>query len=477
MNTWLMDQFERGDLNLAKLEDLLWKSTLYLFRHLMGRFLEMFDQQLMADRDKARYELKEKNERTIQTLVGEVTFRRRYYRDHEESRWVYLLDEKLGLEQATTIGPGLLRLAVTWATKGPSYRDARNRLTDLYGAQVVSHEAIRQALLSVADVASRDRENEIVRAEGTREVEALFIEVDGFGARLQKNQNRSRQNRRREVKLAVIHEGWEPRTNGQKKDYRLVNPSYIPIVNESKDFWEYVRGRLQATYKDIDSIPVVINGDGASWIREGADCFGNGMYQYDRFHVSKALNECLPRGSKELSLAHKALTVNDMGSLLSVVTAAWAESEDPQRREKLGELKTALQENYEYIEDYRIRLRRAGYKVPSEWRSMGAAESNVNKFKNRTAKRGRAWSIEGLQAVLTTLSELYQGDLHKHLTRKIQEAEEWILDKLNTGISRIAKKAPLTTVGEPHRAGFPATQRGTQGYAKLFRALQEVELL
>ena len=476
MNAWLLKELEQGNFDFAGLEDLLWKSSLYLFQHLMVKILEEFDRYLMETRDKARYQLKEKNPRTVQTLLGETSFQRRYYWDREEARWVYLLDEKLNLERANTIGPGLLRLAVTWATKGPSYRDARDRLTDLYGAQVLSHEAIRQALLEVSAAYERDVENEIVRKEGEKEVKALFIEVDGFGARMQKNKGVGRRNHRREVKLAVIHEGWVPRGNGKKTDYRLLNPIYIPVLSESADFWEHVRGRLHAIYKDIDSTLIVINGDGAPWIREGTSSFGKSMYQYDRFHVAKELRESFPRGSKKLLQAHRALKANKMGSLLSVVTSAWVECEDTKRKEKLEELKDHLLGNHEYIEDYRIRLKRMGYEVPDNWRGLGAAESNVDKFKNRTAKRGRAWSPEGLQAILTTLSALYQGNLHEKVSRNLQEAEEWILDRINTGLGNVSKNIHLPSIGVKE-GSFPATQHGTKGYAKLFHALQKVELI
>ncbi|WP_143288680.1 UPF0236 family transposase-like protein, partial [Calderihabitans maritimus] len=44
----------------------------------------------MATRDTKRYILKERKPRTLQTLVGEITFKRRYYWDKEEGTWVYL---------------------------------------------------------------------------------------------------------------------------------------------------------------------------------------------------------------------------------------------------------------------------------------------------------------------------------------------------------------------------------------------------
>jgi hypothetical protein len=84
-------------------------------------------------------------------------------------------------------------------------------------------------------------------------------------------------------------------------------------------------------------------------------------------------------------------------------------------------------------------LKEAGQKVNKSWRGMGAAESNVDKFKNRTAKRGRSWSIQGLQAILVMLGKLYEGKLSGPLSRHLADREEWILDKIKTGAGHIAK--------------------------------------
>lgn len=168
MMSALVEHVLEKEVTLGELENLLWKSTLKVFRQAMVEVLEECDKRLMENSDKKRFENKEKNPRSVQTLVGSVDFERRYYWDTEEHRWTYLLDEMLELEAEKTIGPGLLQLAVTWATKGPSYRDARDRLTDLFGAQVPSHEAIRQALLEVGASCERDQQNLIVTGEGER---------------------------------------------------------------------------------------------------------------------------------------------------------------------------------------------------------------------------------------------------------------------------------------------------------------------
>lgn len=473
MISTFLERVMEEELSFGQLEKLLWKSTLSLFQHVMVEVLEQFDQILMENRDKSRFENKEKNPRSVQTMVGSVDFERRYYWDTEEHRWVYLLDEALELEPEKTIGPGLLQLAVTWATKGPSYRDARDRLIDLYGAQVLSHEAIRQALLEVAASCERVQQNRIARDVGKREVEALFIEVDGFGARFQKNKKHGRRNQRHEVKMAVIHEGWEPRHKGKNPDYRLVSPTFVSNLDVAEDFWEQIRGTVHAKYRNVDSIPIIVNGDGAEWIRNGA-VFAKGMYQYDRFHVARDIRSALRLDKNALRKAQKALRKNDMGGLLCVVTEAWVDCTDEGKKEELNELKDLILKNHEYIVDYRKRLRDGGFDAPAEWRGLGAAESNVNKFKNRTAKRGRSWSPEGLGAILTTLTHLFEGTLQENISRILPDAEEWLLDKVTDGAGHIVTRAQSSLTGAK-RGSLPATRHGTRGFSKLFNRLHLVD--
>ncbi|WP_192868103.1 UPF0236 family transposase-like protein, partial [Calderihabitans maritimus] len=90
MKTWLIKELNEGNLDFRKLEWMLFNLLIGVFRHLMAEILEAIDLFLMATRDTKRYILKERNPRTLQTLVGEMTFKRRYYWDKEEGTWVYL---------------------------------------------------------------------------------------------------------------------------------------------------------------------------------------------------------------------------------------------------------------------------------------------------------------------------------------------------------------------------------------------------
>lgn len=475
MNAWIMEQLEQGTIDFAKLERLAMNGLMALFQQILADLLEGIDEILAATRDTKRYVLKERKVRTLQTLVGQVQLGRRYYWDREKQEWVYLLDERLGLEAYDQVSPGMVSLAVIWATKGPSYRDAQERLKDLYGSQVLSHEGIRRILCEVGEAKRQERENEATRSEGKRRVKALFIEVDGFYAYLQSRGKSRRRRTLHENKIAVVHEGWQARQgSGATGDYRLVNPMYVPVGSETGSFWETVRGAVAGRYDGIDEIPVIINGDGAEWIAAGAEHFRYGLYQYDRFHVVQELKDALRTHAGRYKQAREALERNDAQGVLNTLTTALREANDPADYEKIKELCRRFGTNPEVLRDYRVRLIEMGFDVDPGWRGMGAAESNVDKFKNRTGKHGRSWSIKGMTAMLVCMAELFEGTLAEEVSRRMGEREEWILDRIRSGAGHIARKITKDS-GGVRTGGFPATQRGTEGYAKLFQALMQVD--
>ncbi|MEW6524309.1 MAG: UPF0236 family transposase-like protein, partial [Bacillota bacterium] len=69
--------------SFRELESFLFGKLQELFIQTMQEILEQLDAMLLVTRDPARYEVKDTRERTVDTLVGTVTYRRRYYRDRE----------------------------------------------------------------------------------------------------------------------------------------------------------------------------------------------------------------------------------------------------------------------------------------------------------------------------------------------------------------------------------------------------------
>ncbi len=453
-------------LSFAELEKLVWSTALETFQQAMVQILSLLDDFLMAKRDKRRYEYKEKKERTCITMLGSVTIERRYYWDREENDWVFLLDQVLGLN-STQVSDGLKELVVLWATKGPSYRDVRDRLEDLFGNQVLSHEKIRQLLLDSSELLK----NTFEPNEQKKKVNILFIEADGFWTGVQRQGRKTR--KKRETQLVVVHEGWEKRQGG---GYRLKNPMYITsdTLEKGEGIWDRVRLRVVEKYRDIDSIPIIINGDFASWIRGGVDYFKNAIYQYDRFHLKREIRTVL-HNNKELSRqALSYVNADNPDALLEVLDKAMV----PTRDEEIAKLSERLQAHKESTMDYRKRLSLKGFEVSETWRGMGAAESNVDRFKLRTAKRGRSWSKKGLEAILNMLGKLYEGILKDALAGLDASlfTKPQTEDIVELSAQQVAKKVGLGVLNV-RKGGFPAVNKGTEGYSKLLRQILHVQTI
>ena len=458
---------EQIKLNFATIEKALWNATLETFQRSLVEILSILDRYLMAKRNKERYEYKERKEKTLITMLGEVTIKRRYYWDTEQKEWVFLLDELLGIE-STAVSDSLKELVVIWATKGPSYRDVRDRLHDLFNNQILSHEKIRQLLIETSELLQKQG----VPEEKKKKVRILFIEADGFWTGVQKKGFKTK--KKRETKLIVVHEGWEKR---QADDYKLKNPIYLTSYRSEKaaDFWDRVYLRIWSKYEDLGSIPIIINGDFASWIRGGLDCFKNGFYQYDRFHLKRDIKRLLSKNQDNCKAALLAIDENVPEKLLELLDEEHILTKD----EDILEFIVRLKPHQKTVIDYRERLAEKKYQLPEDLRGMGAAESNVDRFKLRTSKRGRAWSARGLEAILKMLGMLYEGTLKEAIAGldstifTTEQTEELVA--MSAG--QVAKQVGVKALNAK-KAGFPSLDKGvSQGYSKLFRQMLEVQMV
>jgi Ni/Co efflux regulator RcnB len=458
--------------NIHELEQLMWNAALETFQQSMVEILSMIDVYLMATRDKCRYEYKEIKESTYVTMLGTITINRRYYWDKDNKEWVYLLDRTLGFEGRERVSSGLKELVVLWATKGPSYRDVQDRLKDLFGHQVLSHEKIRQILIQVSDAFKQKNTTFSEEPTFKRHVDILFIEADGFWTGVQHKGRKFR--RKRETHMIVVHEGWERRQGqGKKADYRLKNPMYITaIAGKEEDIWEETWLRIAQEYKDINKTQIIINGDLAPWISAGTEHFENALYQCDRFHLKREARRVLRGNNGYIQEALHQIEQNNPEKLLKTVNKAVEEAPNQEKKEDIQKFKLQVQKHKESLIDYRQRLKAQGVKISPAWRGMGAAESNVDRFKLRTAKRGRAWSKKGLAAILHMLGLLYEDTLHN----SIKQLDISLNEKIDTeelitmSASKVAKTVGRKALGV-QQGGFPAIDRGTQGYSKLLRSI------
>ena len=250
-------------------------------------------------------------------------------------------------------------------------------------------------------------------------MDVLFLEVDGLHVHKQRFNKKTP-----EVKLGVVHEGWKkkhPEENvsaAGSKEYELKNKSYWRSLDTGESFWDSFIRYLYNKYDITEDTHIVINGDGAPWIRQGVDYFENAIYTYDRYHLKKWIKGALSNRSKqERKKAYLAANANDPVSLLVAIAEAEKKEVDEEKRKEITDLRSFIYENQEAFRDYRDILKEKGVDT-SGMRPMGAAESNMNLFSRRLKKMGYSWSLEGLEGMVNALIHQFEGTLTEAIRNK-----------------------------------------------------------
>jgi len=258
---------------------------------------------------------------------------------------------------------------------------------------------------------------------GARRVPQLFVEADGKWVHLQQ----TRGHRDLELYLGLAHEGWEP--EGRDR-WRLKEKQLHLDVGGKVRFWEGFSARLAERY-DLRDTRVVLNGDGADWVREGPKYFHRAYGQLDRFHLGQALRQVID--GPEWRPAFRAAC---RGELLPAVRAILrrAHPDGPA-------VIQYLQHNRSGLADYRLQ---DGFREPG-LRGLGAAEANIDKvIANRMSKRGMAWTIAGAHRMAKVLEATHNRVLPDYLARPTRRPS---LRRPLRRVARRAASAPFEGMG------------------------------
>jgi len=277
--------------DVGRWEEELFKWTCSLAREVTKALLESIDEELMREKDRGLKVESLKWHRII-TVFGDVSIKRRLYRDGN-GKHCFLLDERMGLDKGCQVSPKVKELATSISSHFPFQRSEEILRSILPTG--ISHTSIHRLVSRVTDPYLEGEEKEleevfeggvIPESEG-RVVPYLFIEADGTSIALQREEAR-----RAEVKAGVAYEGWQEVSKGRHRVTRKT--VYSGIMNGDR-FWERFSLTLSKKY-DLSQVGrVIVGGDGAPWVKNGAELLG-GIYQLDRFHLKRALNQTLDNG-------------------------------------------------------------------------------------------------------------------------------------------------------------------------------------
>lgn len=433
-----------------EIEQILWKELRALFCQTLKELLEGLDQQVFESRDKNKYKVCEIRGREIETLVGPVKFKRRAYRNEETGQRAFLLDQALELAKRERISPGLVELVTQLGVTGPSYRQARENITKIFGERIISHEAIRQVVIHAGEKIDQLEEIESKTLQGQRKVPILFLEVDGLWVSLQQEKEPST-----EIKTMTSHEGWQKRYESSK-EYQLKNQFHF-TWDKKGDFWEEASLYIEAHY-DIENTMVVINGDRAKWIRKGIEYFPEAIYQVDRYHLKRDIRLLLKNQPDKLEKALQSLEESNTASFFAIIAEAVSAEKDQKIKNRQQALLKDLVTIPDSIRDYRKRLQEKGYDVTG-LRGLGAAESQIDRYSNRLKKRSQSWGKRGLHSMLSCLDAKFEGTL-EYAVKLLRDTDMFLNKKeLKTKASKIAAKI-TNDIGHVKKGHFPVRETG-----------------
>ena len=221
----------------------------------------------------------------------------------------------------------------------------------------------------------------------------LLIEADGVMLPLQREGSRNV-----EAKLGISYEGSQ---KVGRDRYRTVNKLVHADIKGSDSFWSAMTLKIGRHYDLAGISHTVLGGDGAGWIRQGADYFG-ASYRLCQFHLNRNLTRTLGHDRQSLKAVKEALWKRDMPGVINLLDELAASTRGDNRK---GIIRLAgyIKANIEGITIH-----------PGP--GTGAIEGNIDKIIVRRMKnQGMSWSIKGARHMLWLRVALYEDRLDDYL--------------------------------------------------------------
>ncbi|WP_026514172.1 ISLre2 family transposase [Butyrivibrio sp. LB2008] len=231
-----------------------------------------------------QYTAQHTRKRTLISAVGDIVFECTNYRKVSDKSYHYLLEEIIGIEKNEHFTEAAEVAILTEALK-TSYQEATLAVPS---KQRITKTTVMNKVHQIAE------EIPVEAPSQKKECRYLFIEADedhvaeqhGRYPRLETNGSFI-------SKLVYIYEYKMevPRCKGRKQ---LVNKFYFGGLYQGRSgverLWKKVSAYIESAYDTDELRKVYISGDGAGWIKTGANIIDKAIYCADKFHLVKYIN-------------------------------------------------------------------------------------------------------------------------------------------------------------------------------------------
>ncbi|MBF0986351.1 MAG: UPF0236 family protein [Clostridiales bacterium] len=150
------------ELKFNDLEKKVYRFVCFIGCLIIKLILESYDRKIMQRRDKEKYRHKGLRETSVNTIMGEIKYKRAMYeiREEEINKRVYLLDEKLKINAEGKVSSNLVEKVIEIVPVTDSYRKVE-QVIDTITNTSISHEKIRKIVLNIGDKITNKEKEEI----------------------------------------------------------------------------------------------------------------------------------------------------------------------------------------------------------------------------------------------------------------------------------------------------------------------------
>lgn len=364
--------------------------------------LESIDIALFESKARKReYETKDLRKRTLVTDYGNIEYYRRYYRNKQTKEYIYLADEKMGIEKNERIMKDVQSNIIELA-HDISYMKTGKKVV---GSEIISPTTVMKKV--------RKEELKVETKEEKKEIKRLYIEAD-------EDHVSERGNKIGMPKLIYVHEGNYKKGNRNK----LKNVHYIGCLGKnSEDLWLEVAEYIDKKY-DVEKLEkVYICGDGARWIKEGLNWIEKSEFVLDRFHLLKYINQATVEFPEYRNKLWYNINIFDPISVENIFKEILEKTEDEKRKEKVLYSYNYIMNQWSGIEIY---------ETDRKYLKGCSAEGHISHvYADRMSSRPRTWSADGIDKMSRLRTFVSNGgNIYEELIKR---------KKLNTKLKKYDK--------------------------------------
>jgi peroxiredoxin len=268
----------------------------------LGKVLTSINEQICKSswRD-GKYNIQRTDTRTLISSVGDVTFDCTYFKSVSDGRYTYLLENMIGLSKNEKFTEEAEVVLLTEALK-TSYKEATLVLPS---KQQITKTTVMNKVHQIAeDVPYKEPEEK-------KQVEYLFIEADeDHIAEQHGDGTTAKENHSFISKLVYVYECKQD-VAGSSTRKELMNRFYFGGLYQGNDgnkkLWKNVQEYIDKTYDTEKLKRIFVSGDGAAWIKSGADYLDKALFCADKFHLMKYINQAAAQMLDERDIAKDEL--------------------------------------------------------------------------------------------------------------------------------------------------------------------------